>query len=307
MAFKQTLSITMTDCCETVQLCDTTCVPSPFNATECIDGYSVAGNINKWDVIETRINIKFPDGNEITGFDPGYVPNNKAYGSTTITAGNSGTVQVSIAGYGILGVTSYDTSLAVTASNLVSAINSNSGNSGWSAFIDSSTTNKLWFYNSNGDGLAANGAAITTTVTGTMTMTATATTAGGTDADDCITFTLADVWAYNNDIVLNNNAGPSWADGVYEFTMVSYDANRLTELGSVTEKILFTCVATSCLKESLLSSEGCGCDSDYDQRILKTRLKIEQAEHQFNEGLYDCAQETIIKAGKMCGEVCLDC
>lgn len=307
MAFNQTLSITQTDCCDTIQICDTTCEPNPCNATPCVDGYSVAGNINKWDVKETAFNITFPDGSQILGLDIGYVPNNKAYGTVTLTAGTTGTVQVQLTGYGILGVTTFSTSLAVTASNLVSAINSNSANSGWSAFVDATTPEKIWFYNSNGDGAGANGAPTLYTVTGDMAVTGDATVDGGTNDSACMSLTLAELWALNSGTVLNNNNGPAWADGVYGFTYITYDAGKVTELGRVENKFLFDCNVVNCIKENLLAGDGCNCSDNLDDRILKARLKVEAARHQFNECLFDCANETILKAGKLCNDVCIDC
>lgn len=307
MAFKQTLSITMTDCCDTIQLCDTTCYPNPCNAVSCTDGYGVSGNVNKWEVAETAFSIKFPDGNMVTTLDFGYKPNNKSYASVTITGGNSGTVQVSLPGYGVLGVTSYLTSLSVTTANLVAVINSLTSSSGWSALVDGTTSTKFWIFNENGDGSGANGAPVNLTVTGTMTMTSDATTTGGTDDPDCLSLTLAQIWAENNNTVLNNNPGPAFADGVYEFTYHIYDAGKVTELGRVSQTVFFDCNAVNCLKEALLTGDNCGCDDNYDERILKTRLKIEQARHQFNECLFSCAQESILKAGKMCSDVCKDC
>ncbi len=307
MAFQQDLTITMTDCCDTIELCDVTCEPSPCNATPCTDGYSVAGNINKWDVKETAFSIKFPDGNQITALDIGYVPNNRAYGSATITFGTNGTVSISLTGYGLLGIVSFNTDLATTASDLVSAINSNTGNSGWSAVVDSTIPEKIWFYNTNGDGAGANGVPVFYGATGDMVISGDSTADGGTDDPECKSITLGEIWALNQGVVYNNNPGPAWADGVYVFDYITYDAGKTTELGRVSKTVLFDCNAVNCLKENLLSGDGCGCDKDYDDRILKTRLKIEQARHQFNECLFDCANETIIKAGKMCNEVCVDC
>ncbi len=309
MAFQQELTITMTDCCDTVEICDATCEPNPCNATPCTDGYGVDGNPNKWDVASTAFNITFPDGNLITALDIGYIPNNRAYGYVEITGGTTGDVSVALSGYGALGTAAFLIDLATTTSNLVSAINGNSSNSGWSAYVDSVNDQKVWIYNTNGDGASANGVPIFIGLNGDMTMTSSGTADGGTDDAACKSLTLAELWALNGGTVYNNNDGPSWADGVYKFEMISYDNTSPdpVELGRISKTVLFDCNVISCLKENLLSGDGCGCDDEYDERILKTRLKIEQARHQFNECLFDCAQETILKAGKMCNDVCIDC
>lgn len=308
MAFNQTLSITMTDCCSTVQLCDTTCEPNPCNATPCVDGYGVDGNINKWDVISTAFNITFPDGNIITALDIGYVPNNKTYGSFEITGGTSGNVLLDIIGEGNIGIADFTTDLPTTTALLALSINNSTINTGWVAYIDSVNPQLIWIYK-NEKGTVSNGLGIIAGVSGDISGVTSGTVDGGTDDDDCKSITLAEIWALNSGTVYNNNPGPSWADGVYKFEMISYDNTSPDplEIGRISETVLFDCNAVNCLKESLLTGEGCGCDSDYDTRILKTRLKIEQARHQFNECLFDCAQESILKAGKMCNDVCIDC
>ena len=308
MAFQQTLNIAMEDCCDTVQLCDTTCSPDPCNTTPCLDGYGVDGNINKWDVASTAFNITFPDGTLIPALNIGYIPNNKAYGWVELTAGTTGTFSVSITTPGTLATVPFNTSLATTTNDLILAINANSNITGFRAYVDFTNPLKIWIH-AIVLGTTYNGEAITLGVTGDMAGTDSTTVDGGTDDPDCFSLTLSALWALNGGTVVNNNSGPSWADGVYIFEMISYD-NTLPdplEIDRVSETVLFDCNVVSCLKESLLVGEGCGCDSNYDERILKTRLKIEQARHQFSECLFDCAQESILKAGKMCNDVCIDC
>ena len=219
MAFNQTLSITQTDCCDTIQICDTTCYPDPCNAVECTDGYGVAGNPNKWDVASTRFNITFPDGNLIPAIDLSFLPNNKTVGSFEITAGTSGTIEVFLSGAGSLGITTFLTDLATTTTNLIVAINSNAANTKWRAYVDSVNDQKIWIIRTeNGTGFNGVPAGYTasTDIVGAFTA-----FAGGTDDDDCKSITLAELWALNSGTVYNSNPGPAWADGVYKFEMIS--------------------------------------------------------------------------------------
>jgi hypothetical protein len=308
MAFEQELTITMSDCCDTIDLCDATCEPNPCNTTPCLDGYGVDGNINKWDVASTAFNITFPDGNLIPALDIGYVPNNRAYGWVEITGGTTGTFSVSVATPGTLATVPFNTSIATTLNDLILAINANSGTTGFRSYADSITPTKIWIYAIAG-GIVYNTDVITIGVTGDMAGTSSGTVDGGTADAECKSLTLTELWALNAGTVYNNNSGPSYADGVYVFEMISYDntAPDPLEIGRQSETVLFDCNAVNCLKESLIVGEGCGCDDKYDERILKTRLKIEQARHQFNECLFDCAQESILSAGEMCNDVCIDC
>lgn len=309
MSLKQDLSVTMTDCCDTIELCDTTCSPSPCNAVACTDGYSIDGNINKWDVEATEFNITFPDGNVVLGLDFGYLPNNQAYAGLELTAGTTGTVEIFLvpAPAGRLGIATFDTDLPTTILALVNAVNSNTQFSGWSAFVDSTNPNAMFVYNSASEGTIVNGAPFGLGFTGDMAGTSDATVDGGTDDPACKSVTLSDIWALNSGTVVNSNPGPAFADGVYVFEYITYDAAKTVELGRISKTILFDCGVVSCLKETLLADSDCGCDSSYDDRILKTRLKIEQARLQFDEGLFDCANGTILRAGEMCTDVCTGC
>jgi hypothetical protein len=49
------------------------------------------------------------------------------------------------------------------------------------------------------------------------------------------------------------------------------------------------------------------CTSEMDERVLELRLMHEKATVQFNNAMYDCAQETIDKAIKYMNNICLDC
>ena len=311
MGFKQELSIIMTDCCDTIELCDVTCEPSVCNLTPCLEGYGVDGNPNKWDVTSTDFNITFPDGNILAGLNFGYLPNNRAVGWAEITTGTNGDVSIALSGYGQIGTAAFNTNLPTTVTDLIISINSNAHITGFRAYVDSTNSQKVFFFNIT-DGAGANGAPIFLGVNGDMGGTTSTTIEGGTDEPACLTVTLSEIWALAGGTVLNNNPGPSFADGVYKFDYITYGVDPSggadpIELGRVSETVLFDCNVVSCLKEALINGEGCGCSAEYDERILRTRLKIEQARHQFTECLFDCAQESILKAGRMCSDVCIDC
>jgi hypothetical protein len=305
MAFKQTISITMTDCCDTIELCDTTCFPNPCDDITCTTGYGSVGNINKWDVKETALSIKFPDGQMVNLLDFNYVPNNQAYGSLVINSGSSGTISLTVSGIGVIGSTNFSVTIQETAVNLAIAVNNNSHITGWRAYVDGVNLSTVRIF-SIASGIANNGKTVGAIITGVMTATGSITQGGTADAS-CLTLTLSEIWSKNAGVVYNNNSGPAFADGIYEFTYITYNAGKVNELGRVSETVLFDCNAVNCLKESLLTNEDCGCDDKYDERILRTRLKIEQARIQFNECLFSCAQESILKAGKMCSDICKDC
>jgi hypothetical protein len=305
MAFNPNISISMTDCCNTISICDTTCYYDACNSTTCTDGYGIGTNIHKWDVGKTKFNITFPNGSIITGVDLSYMPNNRTWASCQITGGNSGSVSLSVVGLPTLGSADFNTDIATTVVDLVRNINAGTATHKFKAYVDGSSSDTFKIFRSE-KGTTYNGAGAVFAVAGTMTTTMTA-LSGGTDADDCHTTTLAKIYEASGSPVLNNNAGPNFADGVWTFEYVLYDAAGTTEYGRVSKKLLFNCNAINCLKETLLAQDDCGCSEELDERILRTRLKIEQATYQFNEGLYDCANSTIIKANSLCSDVCLDC
>ena len=304
MAFNPNLSISMTDCCNTIEICDTTCFYDACNTTECTDGYGIGTNIDKWTVEKTKFNITFPNGSLLSGVDLGYIPNNRSWASIQI-AGTSGTASLIVTGLGSIGFANFNTDIATTVIDLVRDINAGTATHKFKAYVSGASSDTIKIFRSE-KGTTYNGIAVSVIGTGTMSGSI-GTLTGGTDADDCKSVTLADIYEASGSPVLNNNAGPNFADGVWIFEYVLYNADATVEYGRVSKNVLFDCNAVKCLKETLLSQDNCGCNEELDTKILRTRLKIEQATHQFNEGLYDCANETIIKANSMCSDVCLDC
>lgn len=306
MAFNPNISISMTDCCNTISICDTTCYYDSCNTTDCTDGYGIGDNIHKWNVGKTKFNITFPNGSLITAVDLGFVPNNRTFGSAKLTAGSSGTIAIDVTGLGIIGIATYDTSLAFTASLLVQSINAGTASHKFKAYVDGVDNQKIWYFRSE-NGVTYNGILSSVSVTGSMTGSIIDSLSGGTNNIDCHSTTLAKIYEASGSAILNNNLGPNFADGVWTFEYVLYNAAGTVELGRVSRRILFNCNAINCLKQTLLSQDDCSCCEELDERILKIRLRIEQATHQFKEGLYNCANETILKANSLCSDVCLDC
>ncbi len=305
MAFNPNISISMTDCCNTISICDTTCYYDSCNTVACTDGYGVGSNIDKWEVGKTKFNITFPNGSLITAVDLEYIPNNRTWASVQITGGTSGDVSIFITGLGSIGGVNFNTDIATTAIDLVRNINAGTATHNFKAYVSGSSSDTIKIFRSEG-GVDYNGVSAFIIVTGTMVGTISA-LSGGTTSADCHTTTLAKIYEESGSPVLNDNAGPNFADGVWTFEYILYNEAGTTEYGRVSKKILFNCNAINCLKQSLLSENDCGCSVELDERILRTRLRIEQATHQFNEGLYDCANETILKANRLCSDVCLDC
>ena len=305
MALELDLSITMTDCCDTLQICDTTCEDIVCNTSPCTTGYGVGGNIFKRDIARTEFSFVFPDGSSATSLDFGWIPGNKAYSVFELATGTTGDITVRINAIPI-GYASFTVDLPTTTLSLINSINANTGSTGWRAFLDPIVNTRVIVESVN-SGVAFNGLAFDYILSGDFSANNIVNpTEGGTDNSDCLDLTLADIYLLNGATILNNNEGPNYKDGVYTVTYVVYD-NLDVEVARIEKHFLVDCNAVSCLKESLLTTDGCGCNEAFDERILRTRLKIEQASIQFNEGLYDCANETIIKAGDMCSDVCVDC
>ena len=80
------------------------------------------------------------------------------------------------------------------------------------------------------------------------------------------------------------------------------------EVNRKTKKFFIDCNAKKCLKTLIktLLDDSCGC-SEPDPRIVMLRSKLDAANTQFEECLYDCAQETIESVNKQCRNFCLDC
>ena len=306
MAFNPNRSISMTDCCNTISICDTTCYYDSCNTTTCTDGYGVGANIDKWVVDKTKFNITFPNGSLITSVDLGYIPNNRTWFNAQITGGFSGSFSISVTGLGSIGsVNVFNTSISTTTTDLVRNINAGTATHKFKAYSSDPSIGLIKIFRTE-KGVSYNGVLATVTLAGTMTGTVTA-LSGGTEKEDCHTTTLAKIYEASGSPVLNNNVGPNFFDGVWTFEYVLYKDSGNTEIGRVSRKILFNCNAVNCLKQTLLNQDDCSCSKELDERILKTRLRIEQATYQFKEGLYSCANETILKANSLCSDVCLDC
>ena len=57
-----------------------------------------------------------------------------------------------------------------------------------------------------------------------------------------------------------------------------------------------------------MTNEDCGCSYDkVNESIVELRMMLEQAQVEFDECLYDCAQKTVNKACKLFNRICLGC
>ena len=100
---------------------------------------------------------------------------------------------------------------------------------------------------------------------------------------------------------------PQWLDGVYTLTYIVYDLSG-SEIARKTKKFFIDCNAKNCLKSLIktLLSDCIDCEGS-DPRVVMLRSKLEAAWNQFDECLYECAQETIDSVNKQCKNFCLDC
>lgn len=302
--FNLDIEASMVDCCNTLQVCDVTCENNFFDFNyqpcapkNCDTGYSYDGNPDKKDVASTKFNFVFPDGNSYLGVDVGWKPDNRAYAQMKLTGGTSGTIMVDVNGT-VLGWAIFTTSIQLTLQQLLISINTASNFTGFRAFFKDGTTDTLWIQAVWG-GTSYNGMTLKVTVSGDLTATTpVGTTTGGTDADNCAQITLGDIYG--------NDSTDNFPSGVYSITYITYDSLNV-ELGRVTEKVLIDCSVVECMLNTLLSGDDCSCNATIDENLVKVRMKIEQAKEQFAEGLYDCANKTIMAAEKLCTNICLDC
>ena len=98
-------------------------------------------------------------------------------------------------------------------------------------------------------------------------------------------------------------------DGVHSVTYILYD-NSNAEISRQTKKFLFLCHLVNGIKELMKSmADGtCACSHDeVDERIMKLRMMIEQAQAEFDECLFDCANSTVQKAIKLFERICTGC
>ena len=301
MALELDFNLSISECCDELQFCDTTCKIDPNNPAHCCDGYGALGNPILSDITSTSFDWILPSGAIYNGVNPLFLNGLPAQYTLTISGGTSGSIAVAINSL-VLGVATYSVSIAQTIQDLVNDINSNTTGSGWFAFVGVATDTII--IQKNISGVAYNNMLVDVSVSGTLTTTWVLgnTTALGREGSNCFNVKLDDLVPDPCTI----SSFPSWLDGVYTLTYVVYGVNG--ELTRKTKKFFIDCNAKSCLKSLIKATiNDCKDCEEADPRIVMLRSKLDAARNQFDECLFDCAQETIDSVNKQCRNFCLDC
>jgi hypothetical protein len=293
------------DDCNSIQFCDTTCVYDTILPANCVNGYGYLDNPSKRDISYTKFNWVYPDGSVDTNINFGWKPGTKSFVEFQLTGGTNGIIIVDIDGL-ILGDTVFVTDVDTTVALLVASINGNTAVTGWHSEIKYGTTDVI-VITQNSYGVEYNNGLTTITLSGDLTVLLTEPlTAGGTDETNCLCITRENIYTASGstDVVYN-----SFPDGVYTITYIVYDSSS-QEVARKSQKFLYTCNLINGIKELLTSmADGsCACSHDeIDERIMKLRMMLEQAQVEFDECLFDCAQDTINKACKLFDRICTGC
>lgn len=127
-------------------------------------------------------------------------------------------------------------------------------------------------------------------------------TDGGMEFD----FTESDI-AANRIFDEDLSVGSKFKDGVYTIKYYQYRGD--TDLTTNTQKHLITCNLRACLKAAMKKAAGnCKCNVEkLMDRIQRVRMLLETAQYQFEDGDYNCAQDSIDRANKLCSNMCLNC
>jgi hypothetical protein len=293
------------DNCNSIQFCDTTCVYDPVLPANCVNGYGYLDNPTKRDVDYTRFNWVYPDGSVDTNINFGWKPGTKSFVEFKLTGGTNGIIIVDIDGL-ILGDTVFVTDVDTTVALLVASINGNTAVTGWSAQVKEGTTDTITITQVN-YGVEYNGLTTNVTLSGDLTVLLTEPlTAGGTDETNCLCITRENIYVASNSTAVVDNSFP---DGVHTITYILYDSLS-QEIARKTKKFLYTCHLINGIKGLLISmtNEDCGCSYDkVNESIVELRMMLEQAQVEFDECLYDCAQKTVNKACKLFNRICTGC
>ena len=189
---------------------------------------------------------------------------------------------------------------------MVASINGNTAVTGWHAEIKYGTTDVI-VITQNSYGVEYNNGLTTVTLSGDLTVSLTQPlTAGGTDETNCLCITRENIYTASGSTAVVYDSFP---DGVYSITYILYDSLS-QEIARKTKRFLYTCHLINGIKELLISMHdgSCACSHDeIDERIMKLRMMLEQAQVEFDECLFDCAQDTINKACKLFDRICTGC
>jgi hypothetical protein len=298
------------DDCNSIEFCDTTCVYDPLLPANCCDGYGVLDNPTTYDTNYTRFNWTSPDGEVMTNLDLNWKRGSKSYIVFEITNASTGILIVDFDNV-IIGSVIAVTDKDITTQLMVNSINSNTATTGWVAETRPNSANFsapfIVITNVN-YGNVYNNKLCTLTVSGDVTTSFLDTeyTAYGTNTTECFCITPTDLAEASTS---GSVAFNSFADGIHTITYIIYDSND-DEVSRQTKKFLFMCHLINGIKELITSMANgtCGCSHDeVDERIMKLRMMIEQAQAEFDECLYECANDTVKKACKLFDRICLGC
>jgi len=293
------------DDCNSVQFCDTTCSFDPILPANCCDGYGVLDNPTTYNVDHSRFNWICPDGNVMTNLDLNWKRGSKSVIKLKVQAASTGVLIVDFDSI-IIGSVIAVTDEFVTTGLLVNSINSSSSQTGWNARLKYGTTDEI-IIESNSYGSVYNNKLCTVTVSGDVVVDLpNQYTSLGTDTNECFCITPEDL---STAAGMDSTACNTFPDGVHSVTYILYD-NSNAEISRQTKKFLFLCHLVNGIKELMKSmADGtCACSHDeVDERIMKLRMMIEQAQAEFDECLYECANDTVKKACKLFDRICLGC
>jgi hypothetical protein len=295
------------DDCKSIQFCDTTCVYDPILPANCVNGYGYLDNPTKRDVDYARFNWVYPDGSVDNNINLGWKPGTKSFAEFKLISGTNGIIIVDIEGL-VLGSTVFITDIATSMALLAISINATSSTTGWSAQIKEGTTDTITITQVN-YGVEYNKLTTNVTLSGDLTAQVAGVddlTIGGTDETSCFCITRENIYTASNSTAVVYNSFP---DGVHTISYILYDSLS-QEIARKTKKFLYTCFLVNGIKELLISmtNETCACSHDkVNERIIELRMMLEQAQVEFDECLFDCAQNTINKACKLLDRICTGC
>ena len=304
MSIQLNFTICQSENCNSLEFCETTCTYNPSAPFDCCDGYGYATNPSRYDVARTNFFVELPDGTCVNR-DIGYVPSVSARKGIQITGGTTGGVIITVGGV-VLATALFTVSIQALVADIVSQINSGVTTPDYYAV---QTANDTFFIYAVETGSSSNGRQVSVLPDATSDITFAFTTSGDTLEDgagtDCIEITL--------DLLFNNCSNPEYKnlflDGVYTIVYSIFDQND-SEIGRVKKRVFLDCQTRNCLKELILLSlsRKCNCDpSKLQDRITLIRSRLEAAKWEFEDGAYDCANDTLMDACDRCRDACLDC
>lgn len=304
MGFQLDLSVCQSQDCDTLEICDITCDHNPGKPFECCDGYGYSTNPTRYDVATTQFFFEFPDGVCIQK-DIGFLPARSARKEVIITGGTTGGVIVTVDNV-IIATALFTSDIQTLVTEIVSQINA--GITSPDYYAIATGTDRFMIYAVD-TGTSSNGLQVMLWPDASSDITYGFVTAGDTLAegagDDCTELTIASLF---NDCEVDENYSNAYPDGVYTIVYTIFNSAG-QEIGRVKKKLLFDCQTRNCLKELIMLSLGkCNCDpDDIQERIIMIRSRLEAAQWEFEDGSYDCANDTIKDACKRCRDGCLDC